>query len=293
MPGTHVPSTDLHPVFPDALQLGGGQKPGTANWLPWIMIPGLLWTLFKGQRRWLWFGLATVCVVFALGPAQEIGGRVWRLPYYPVWQLVPGLARMFHAERWLLVGGLFMAIASVDGVGRWKPWLAWCVPVGMLVQLHLSQALPLGTWTPTMPDHWAHVAQEEATGAIVVVPVMHSQLTSAHQPFHGRAMLGGMIEDQPWATPKGWRTYIEDSPLLKSLRGVSYGRRIPIVVTAEDMSNLHRDGFDTVVFDAASWRRLPFKVQGDPRTELEAALGSPVFRSESGWVWRLPAKVDK
>ncbi len=285
--GTHIETTSMNPVFPDALQLIGGQGKGLVGWLPWVFIPGIVLTLFKGQRRGLWLGLAGLCVLFSLGPAQEVSGDVWRSPYWVLWKFVPGLSRMFHPDRWMLVGGLFLTILACDGVARWRPRWVVILPIGLLAQLWVDGVSPLPVWTPTVPDHWSYLSQDREQGAVIVVPIQRSQLSSGYQPFHGRPLLGGMVEDQPWAQPEGWREYVEASPFLLSLRRLSHARDVAIALEKKDISQLRADGFTTVVFDQLSWNRLPFAVRFDPKARLEAALGPADFVGDQGAVWSL------
>ena len=285
--GTHIDTTAMNPVFPDALQLVGGQGKGLVGWLPWVFIPGLVLTLFKGKRRSLWLGLAGLCVLFSLGPAQEVGGSVLRTPYWVLWKFIPGLARMFHPDRWMLVGGLFLTISAFDGLARWRPRWVILLPIGLLAQLWAGGIAPLPVWTPTVPDHWSYLSRDKDQGAVIVVPIQRSQLASGYQAFHGRPLLGGMVEDQPWAQPEGWREYVEASPFLLSLRRVSHARDVSIEIDVADIDQLRADGFTTVVFDQTSWARLPFAVRFDPMVRLEAALGPPDFSGHQGAVWSI------
>ncbi|MEC8425600.1 MAG: hypothetical protein VX000_17560, partial [Myxococcota bacterium] len=108
----------MSPVFADALQLSGSQPRGLQGWLPGVVAVGALLGLWRGHRRALWLSCALVCTIFALGPAQDIGGTRWLLPSFPLWRWVPGFDRMLHPDRWLEVGGLFFVLLAGEGLAR-------------------------------------------------------------------------------------------------------------------------------------------------------------------------------
>ena len=290
---THIDPTEMNSVFPDALKLVGGQLKGMVNWLPWSMLLGILIFAWKGRRVGLWLALGGLAVMCALGPGQQIGDTVYRMPYWLLWKGVPGLARMLHPDRWMLLAGVFLAVAAVDGVGRWMPKLAWLVPVGVLVQLWVRGVAPLGAWSPEVPEHWAALADGDSEGAVIVVPVHQSQLAGQYQRVHGRPLYGGMLEDQPWTHPKKWRAYGQSSAFLSGLRLISYGREEAIRMDPEDLSKLYEDGFRRVVYDHASWVNSPRRTNIDLRTMLADALGPPMFECQSGSVWLLPTPSSR
>jgi hypothetical protein len=287
MPGTHIDPTSLPLMFPDALKLSGGQVPGLADWLPWVAIPGGVLSLFLGRRRWLWFGLAAVVVVFSMGPGQLVGTEVYPAPYWIIWKVIPGLSRMMHPDRWMLIGGIFIAILAIDGLVAWRPVLAWLVPIGVLIQLFYRGVLPLGSFIPEVPAHWEALSQQRERGAVVVLPLHGAQLAGQYQRVHGRALWGGMIEDQPWAQPKAWVSYERASPVLSGFRAISYGRETPLEWSPGDVQRLCDDGFSWVVLDQGAWSGLPSRAAIDVRSLVSLRLGEPVFRGPSGVLWSL------
>jgi hypothetical protein len=282
----------MSPVFADALQLGWTQPPGLRGWLPVTIGGAALVGLWRGRRRVLWATAALVCVVFALGPAQDLGGTRWLLPSYPVWRWVPGFDRMLHPDRWLEVGGLFLVLLAGEGVARLPGalrWLPWVVPAGLVAQLWSTGALPLGTWRFAPPAVWEAVAERPETGAIAVVPVLGAQRTCAWQHLHGRPLLGGMLENQAGALPPEQRAFIGASPLLVDLWAL--GRETEQVAQPwqEDLDRLHAAGFDTIVLDRDAWGEGPPR-RGDPERAISRALGAPLVSTEDGAVWRLPER---
>ena len=293
MPGTHI-EPDMMPIaFPDALQLTGGQKPGLAGWLSWAVLIGMLASVTtRGPRWWLWVGLGATCVVFSLGPGQQIGEQTWRMPYWVVWRGVPGLARMFHPDRWMLVGGLFMAVLSVGGVAGIHRRLVWLIPVGVVAQLGLRGQIPLEAWTPSVPAHWAALAETEGEEAVIVLPLHAAQLAGQYQWVHGRPLWGGMVEDQPWTHPKAWTEYERGNAFLSGLRAMSYGRTSSIKLSEEDRTALIADGFGWVVVDETAWTTRGLRGKVDPVFALRSVLGEPVHASKDGKVWRLRASPE-
>lgn len=293
MPGSHIDPTQMSLVFPDALRLVGGQGRGMANWLPFSMGIGVLLFVRWGRRRALWGGLALLTVVFSMGPGQAIGGSVYPFPYWVLWKVVPGLAGMFHPDRWMLLAGLFLTVASVEGVVRKWPAAVWLIPLGVVVQLWVRGVAPLGTWAPTVPEHWMALANDPEPGAVIVVPMHQGQLASQFQRVHGRPLLGGMIEDQPWRHPAPWKSYVNGNDFLLSLKAISYGRDVPLVLDAESLSLLRNDGFTRIVYDHSSWMNSPRRTEHRPDEKLRAAFGPPLFESQTGAVWALSDSTTK
>jgi len=288
MPPAPMGPSRTNPIFPDALQIMGNQTRGTRYWLSGVLLPGMVITLALGRRRLTWLAAGGLCLLFALGPAQEISGQTWLLPYYPLWKHVPGLSRMSHPERWLLVGGLFLVILAADGLARrLHGVLVVLLPVGVIAQLWWAGNLPMGTWKLQLPHHWQLVADQPDGGAIIVVPLLRSGKTCAFQLFHGRPLLGGMLENQPWAFPPEYRSYLAASPLLVALRRISQGTDTEIPADSEDLARLVADGFDTLVLDGPSWRGVREARNIDIDARLRAALGAPWFSDERSGVWSL------
>jgi hypothetical protein len=301
--------------FADALQLTGAQARGTQHWLPWIIFPGVLFSAWKGQRRLLWLGCALACVLFALGPAQSIGPDQVKMPYYPLWRYLPIYGRMFHPERWLLLGGIFLAIGALDGIARTWHWGVWLLPAGVLFHLWSPQlgslrcasctlqsthdareaTLPMDNgkeesptvgWRIAVPLLWSRLGQAEG-GAVLVVPLLRSNKTCIFQPFHGRPLLGGMVEHMPNFLPDSFIDYFESSPLLMSTWSIGNGEDGEIELWQEDLDRLHSDGFDTVVFDQPSWDRLPNASHIDMLGRLTAVFGEPWYQDEGGAIFHL------
>ena len=291
LPGTHIDPGAMPLVFPDGLRLIGGQAPGLADWMPLGALMGIFLSCWRGQRTRLWLILGCVCVVFSLGPGQRIGETVVPMPYWLLWKGVPGLARMFHPDRWMLLGGVFISVMAVNGLASLRPRWAVLVPVGVMLQLWWRGTVPLSVWTPTIPDHWAELEKLEDRDAVIVFPLHGSQLAGQYQHIHGRALWGGMVEDQPWAHPKSWSDYEQLSPLMRSLRALSYGQQAQVDLREADISRLQEDGFGWVVYDAQSWARSRWFGTLNPLASLHSSLGEPVFQSESGVIWRLGQSV--
>ena len=143
------------------------------------------------------------------------------------------------------------------------------------------------TWEPTVPAHWQRLAQEDDRDAVIVFPLHGSQLASQYQHIHGRALWGGMVEDQPWAHPKAWVDYGQQSPLMQSLRALSYGRDTEVDRQIEDTARLEKAGFGWLVFDSRSWTQSRWSGSIDPLPRLRSEFGEPFFESDSGAIWRL------
>lgn len=289
---TPPPPIEAHlasPVFPDALLLTGALPTHVRGWAPWGLLLGAVAAVRWGQRRALWLGLLIICIVFALGPGQRIGERVWLLPYYPLWRWLPGLDRMLHPERWLAVGGLFLAVLGVEGLARWRPNLSWIVPASVFVHNHLSGALPLGSWAWQRPHVWEEVARGPE-GALVVLPLLDAARAVPAQPFHGRPMLGGMGEQIPVFLPPALVELVEGNGLLRQLLALSRGQTQAVQVHQQDLDALRTAGFAQIVLDVASQERSARARSLDLSGPLERALGAPLYTGPDGAVWALPER---
>ena len=285
-PGSPASAEFASPVFADALQLAGPQSAQVAGWCPWVFLLGFAATAVWGRKRLLFGALAALCVLFAMGPAQQVGEWLWLLPYYPIWRWVPGVDRLLHPERWIHVGGLFLVLLAADGLARKQALATWLLPLGVMAQLGLTK-LPLGSWDPTPPRVWQEVASLEGSG-VVVVPLLESQLTCAWQPFHGKRLLGGMGENQPWFRPPDYEAFIEGNGLLMQLWLLGRGEDGPVSLHQQDLDGLRAVGLDLVVLDAGAWARAPLAGTVDARARLVESFGEPLYGDVTGAVWRLP-----
>lgn len=294
-PAPPMDPTHSTPIFENALQLSGQQPIQLRGWLPYVLVPGALWTVWRGERRILWAGLALTAVLFALGPVQAWNGMHWHLPYELLWRSVPLLDRLTHPGRWLGVGGLFLVVWAADGLARGpgRGLATALLPVGVVAQLYVFGNLPMGTWMDNVPRVWRAVSETSVPGAVIVVPLLNSPLSCRWQVLHKRPLLGGMVEALPWAWPPAFREYVEASPFLMGSYELSYGRQGPPPLYQEDLDQLHASGFGLVVLDRRAWRNQmgTSKIEVEPR--MSEVLGAPLFSDESGAVWALPTVGSK
>ena len=296
------------PDFPDALRISGEQAAHVRGWMPGVVALGACVGLVRGRRRPLWAGAAAVCTIFALGPGQHLGDHLWLLPSYPVWRWLPGMDAMSHPERWLVPAALFWLVLASDGLarcGRAGLVLPLILPVGVLAVGHRAEHLPLPTFDMRVPAVWrdlaAHTpgatvpgvesppASDAPVGAAIVLPIGQAQDACAWQPFVGRPLLGGMIENQPWYRPPQWVAFINGQPFLRGLAALSSGQDRPVALHQSDIDTLRGHGFGVVVYDEALWRARFGAGSVPVQARLEAALGPPVFSDGSGAWWALPA----
>ena len=129
----------------------------------------------------------------------------------------------------------------------------------MRYELRRDNTLPLSYWEFSLPAVWKVAKQSE--GALIVVPIMSSQLSSRYQPFHKKSMLGGMVENQPWNYPSDFVSFIEGNGLLMSLHSLHKHQLQFFSVYQDDIDELRARGFRRIIFDKASWDRLGFHKQ--------------------------------
>lgn len=275
------------PFFDNALRIVGEQPRQLRGWLPLAWLAGAAATLAWGRRQGLWLALGGLCALFALGPATRVGESAFWLPYALLWQNLPLLERLTHPGRWLGVGAIFLAILAADGLARRAPAALWLLLLGSLGQLWAERLLPLGTWRLELPAVWAEARRGE--GALIVVPLLKSPLTARWQPMVGRPLLGGMLEEQPWAWPAPWRRFVEGNALLMELWALGEGQDREIVAYEADLARLREAGFSAVLLDREALARVPAASGVPVALRLETALGPPAFSDESGALWSLPA----
>jgi hypothetical protein len=287
-------AAQLSPLFADVLALNGAWPTHLRGWLPAILVPGLIWTLATRARQQLpWIAMLLLCWVMAMGPAQELGERVWRLPAYPLWRWVPGFDAFHHPDRWLHVAGLPLVVLAFDAAARTKKSalslaLSALAPVALIVQAFVMGWLPLGTWSPTPPPHGQAQDARPETGAILVVPVLQSPLTSAWQHHHQRPLMGGVFEAQPWFIDPAHLDAMGRSPLVVSL-WKQRGQNAPAVTFNQgDQAYFEQNHIDTVVLDEAAWRKAHGHPSTATRRSITQALGQPKHQDASGAIWVLP-----
>lgn len=293
--GKPLSAEHASPDFADALRLSGEQARHVRGWLPPVLGLGALLGLARGRRRPLWLGALAVCLLFALGPGQHLGEHLWLLPSWPVWRWLPGMDAMNHPERWLAVGGIFLVLLASEGIARLpRPaqLLGLLLPLGVLHEGHRAGQLPLGGWQLQVPAVWQDLAETEPAagtrGAVIVLPIGRSQGTCAWQPFVGRPLLGGMVENQPWFLPPQWVAFVAESPLLTSLWALGTGQDHRPVLYQADLDQLRAAGFDTVLLDQDKWSAVVEAQRVPVRQRLESLFGPAAHSSESGAWWRLP-----
>lgn len=287
-----LPPGGLSPVFDNALQLARRQPEQLRGWLPWALVPGLLLAALatvRGRGRGaLWLGLAAMALIFALGPGQRLGERVWLLPYWPLWRAVPLLERLTHPSRWLDFGMLFLVVASFNGLStlRLGRWLVPLVPALLVGQLFVQRTLPLPSFGMPVPALWSEVGRGQ--GALIVVPVMHAPDSCRWQAFHHRPVLGGMAEGLPFAWSPAFRAAFEGNPLLLQLLAMGDGKLATVDVRQGDVDALVGLGFTEVVVDLEAWRRWGRGGGIDPVAVLRGGLGAPIYAGPEGALWALP-----
>lgn len=316
-PEVPAPPGGLSPVFDNALQLARAQPAQLQGWFPWALAPGLVLGFglaARGLRRrggagapagasgggpapgaavpaLRWFALAALALLFALGPGQVFGGRVWLLPYWPLWKLVPSLGRLTHPSRWADFGMIFLVVASFGGLAwsRSGRWLAPLVPAALLAQLFLQGAAPLPTYSP--PAAPLYEAAAATPGALIVLPVMHAPDTIRFTPIHRRPVIGGMAEGLPWAWPPAFRSGFEGNPLLLQLLALGDGKLATLDLRQGDVDDLRAAGFTQVLYDAGAWQQWRHRADPGALTALTAAFGAPRFQNADGALWDLPTSA--
>ncbi len=290
-----LPPGGLSPVFDNALQLARAQPEQLRGWLPWALVPGLLLAGVASARRRgsgaLWLSLAALALVFALGPGQRLGERVWLLPYWPLWKAIPLLERLTHPSRWLDFGMIFLVVASFGGLATLRParWLAPLIPAVLLAQLFVQRTLPLPSFAMPVPALWSEVARGE--GALIVVPVMHAPGSCRWQAFHHRAVVGGMAEGLPFAWPAAFRAGFEGNALLLQLLAMGDGKLGALDLRQGDVDALIGQGFTQIALDLEAWRRWGRGGGIDPLKVLRASLGAPLYEGPEGALWTLPTSA--
>ena len=290
-PGEAGDPGSMSPIFPDAIQLSGAQVSHVRGWLPPVLVAGAFVGLMRGERRLLWAGATLLCIAFALGPAQQVGGIRWLLPSYPFWRWMPGLGEMRHPERWWQVGALFAVVLSVDGFARMGRGvlLAALVPVGVAWHAFQVGQAPLQQWSPQPPAVWQSLIEAPAERGVIALPIGRSAETIAWAPLHGRILFGGMVENQPWYLPTRWTAFLQQHPLLLGLWALGSGHDLELPVYQRDLDDLAAVGLGVVVVDLGIWNRSREAQQIPVLARLQAALGPAVHTDPSGAWWRLPA----
>lgn len=181
-----------------------------------------------------WAAGALAAFVLALGPFLYAGGQYVRLgeawvplPFLALFDLVPGLSRVSHAFRFVLLAGLFLSVLGAVGVAAARrPW-RWGLGLGAAVLAEALFASPAPFPAPVsntdIPAAYADLvaAPGEPVAAVLDLPVTAQVLARSRatwfQALHGRAVPWGLNDPLPPALVAnplaGFLVRLERSPV--------------------------------------------------------------------------------
>ena len=225
------------------------------------------------------------------GLAWPDGGVLWYIDPLGAMVALPFVALSLGALGHLAVQVAQIALAAVAGraLGRALGGSGWVSGIGLATTPFLLGELHNGiteaSWLGLVPAAGAAAARGE--GALIVVPVLKSPLTCRWQGLVHRPLLGGMVEEQPWAWPAAFRAFVEGNTLLMDLWALGEGQDRAVSAYTADLEALRAAGFTGVLLDMESWSRVP-AARGVPVLErLTGALGDPDFADPSGALWQI------
>lgn len=182
-----------------------------------------------GRERVRWIGGSLLVLLFALGPAVDMGGTVRNVPYLLAYHLLPFFDRLWFPYRGVFVVFLCVLLCfamALDRIGarlRAGRWLLFplavvgpLVVVGVnLADQHRTAMWPFVTRDVTPPRVVSVVG--ERTGGVIHLPIGINQPAIVWQTVHHQPLFGGMGENAPLLWPEGYRSRLSQ-PFVAWLR---------------------------------------------------------------------------
>ncbi|MCB9777274.1 MAG: hypothetical protein H6742_01755 [Alphaproteobacteria bacterium] len=207
------------------------------------------------RRRARLLAAMVFCAVLALGPTILVADLAFpNPPYILAAKAIPFLRRLWWPARatafLAILGGVAVALGVAAVRRRW-PGLALPAVVlavaGQGLHLQRNHMLPFPSWTGEIPAGYQCLA-DGPPGAIIELPYAFTQAHLYYQTFHGRPMLGGMIENNPVFTPLESIQLRRENTWVRRLLGLGSGLRdMPEGWEEEDRQAAYDLGYRYVV----------------------------------------------
>lgn len=237
-----------------------------------------------------WRVCAVFAVLFAFGPALA---GVPNPVFYAVTALLPPLARLWWPVRALvlLVPIAVFGLAHLGrhaGAGRAARVAAALLAVALIAEPVARGAVPLGTWSPSVPPSVALLA-EAPRRAAVVLPLAQDQTALLYQAATGAPLLNGMYERTSAFVPPQIRALHDENSFLRSLSRALVDPRADLGFTEADRNAFVELGYGWIVV-----RRTALGAPEGPRARvavrrLREMLGAPRAEDDAVFVWELPS----
>ncbi len=205
---------------PDLLTLYG-EELLIVIYLGWsaLLFAGAAVLLTRRRRElapWLWLG--AIFFVFSLGPYLNVGGtylqvsgRRLPLPFLFLFDAFPVFDRISHPFRFVVGVSLTVAVLAAHGLRhllRARAPAIRLAAVGLLAGLITAEIffasparIPLPTSDARIPAAYGHMADDEAPGAVLDLPMTVPNLERAvyvwYQTRHGRPVPWGLNDPLP------------------------------------------------------------------------------------------------
>jgi hypothetical protein len=168
---------------------------------------------WKKRDAWFWFGLASLCLVFAWGPTLRFNTVLHRgvpLPYRLIGWLLP-IKLLRNPHRFTALLAVPVAVLAGYGTLALKTWLTrrpwqhrrllsvtWLTLLCTLVVLDFW-SVPTMTVSANIPDFYYDLADEPGDFAIIGLPGTrgHTEYYMFYQTVHKRPILGGHVSRLP------------------------------------------------------------------------------------------------
>ncbi len=202
----------------------------------------------------------------------ELGGEAIPLPFRWVGSLHPALARLTWPERWALIVPL--GLTALAALAPRPRLLAGLI---LLEGLLRSGNLPVQITSLKHQTCWAELSG--ASGAILELPLAREALDASrpgvHRRFHGRPLVNPLLLPPGARPPERWRTWAQQSPLMRYLESFERGRS-PEDPGAAAVRALRADGVSAIAVDAEPGAVLTRAELLRYRAGLGRHLGAPI-----------------
>jgi hypothetical protein len=282
---------------------------------PAALLAIALWLRHPGKLDRLgWAALVLPCALFAAGPLLIVGQRYLINPWWAGWTaVVPFLRRLWWPSRAMIIPTiavplcLVVVFAKLGQRGR-VPQILGSLAFGTLWAHHLAaqDLAPFPTWDATVPAGYRCLASG-GDEALIELPYSWTQGHLYYQTWHGRPMLGGMLENNLIFTPPESVTLRSQNSFLQGIIDIASMEGEVTGWTAEDRAELRALDFAFVVFqkDAHADPDAPGQEKGATarRTHLRRMLahlrdmlGEPIYNDARTTIfapWGDPLPCDR
>jgi hypothetical protein len=259
--------------------------------------------IVAAPRKWRGAGIALLVtsLIVAFGPTIQLGVDIPNYVYVTMVRSVSFLRRLWWPSRALVITHVAIGVCTAwtfAWLGR-RPWVQSLAVVAVLgawlYELRDAGLLPMPVWTAHVPEGFRCLASGPP-GAIIELPYAYDQSHLYYQTIHERALLGGMVEDNPLFSPPEQIRFRADNTFVKVMMDAAVEESPDTDYKVADRLAVKAMGYRFVILNKAAYRapeleagsRVNVSREGRLRTvrrNLSDLLGPAVFEDDEATVY--------